>query len=429
MKESFDLPKLLQEFQLVRERLSETLGDEIDAILLPSGKLHLTEQAQLNVQRENALLLSVLDSLPAHMALLDRNGNIVSVNRAWKEFAHANECHSENYGVGMNYLAICERDAQHVGLGIGKVLSGESAIFEHDYKMESPSGVISYFHLSVTPTTEGAVISHVDRTADRRAQEDLLASEERFRLVSHATQDVIWDWDLTTGKVYWNEKAVAIFGYSLGEMASWDNEARLLKIHPSDRARFRRGCARALRSRDRSWSEHYQFQKKDGTYLHVFARGTILRDLKNKPTRVVGCITDLTEAKQLQEQLLRAQRLESIGTLSSGIAHDLNNMLSPILVAAEFLKEEGLSAPGEELVETILTSAKRGAALVKQILTFAKGSDGVKKCVDLHQLLLEIKHLADDTFPRGIQTDLTACPEPWGVLGEANRLHQVQATA
>ena len=132
------------------------------------------------------------------------------------------------------------------------------------------------------------------------------------------------------------------------------------------------------------------------------------------------------EKKQLEVQLLRTQRLESIGTLAGGIAHDLNNVLTPILTSTQLLLQSKLSHKKQrQLLETIESSTRRGAALVRQVLSFAQGVEGQYTIVSVKSLILEIKQIAEGTFPKSIEVSMDVPYDFWAVFGDVTQLHQV----
>jgi two-component system, cell cycle sensor histidine kinase and response regulator CckA len=147
-----------------------------------------------------------------------------------------------------------------------------------------------------------------------------------------------------------------------------------------------------------------------------------------QPYAAVASFVDITDKKQLESQFLRAQRLESIGTLASGIAHDLNNVLTPILAAAQLLplKLPHLDPQTQQLVSMLEDSARRGAALVKQVLSFARGVEGKPVQLNPQHVIAEVIQLCRQTFPKSI--DIALCMEfddIWPIVGDATQLHQV----
>jgi two-component system cell cycle sensor histidine kinase/response regulator CckA len=136
-------------------------------------------------------------------------------------------------------------------------------------------------------------------------------------------------------------------------------------------------------------------------------------------------VRDVTEKRKLEVQLLRAQRLESIGTLAGGIAHDLNNVLTPILVAAQVLRSKLPDESSLQLLDTLESSAKRGASIIRQVLGFARGLEGEPRLLQLRYLMAEVERLLASTFPRSIQIRSKMPPELCAVVADATQLHQV----
>lgn len=150
-----------------------------------------------------------------------------------------------------------------------------------------------------------------------------------------------------------------------------------------------------------------------------------LRDETGAVRQLVASAVDITERKKLEQQFLRAQRMEAIGTLASGIAHDLNNILAPMLMAASLIKGK-LETPRELAVARIIeTSAQRGAAVIRQLLTFSRGAEGPRGAVQVRHLINDMVHLARETFPRNITVEGDAPGDLWPIKADATQVHQV----
>ncbi|MDQ3856170.1 MAG: EAL domain-containing protein, partial [Chloroflexota bacterium] len=138
--------------------------------------------------------------------------------------------------------------------------------------------------------------------ATKRHAEALRQSDERFQLVSRATNDAVWDCNLLTGELTWNQAVETVLGYSIDEVAPnvdwWDD-----KLHPDDRDRVRRDIQQVLRSGGRVWTSEHRFRRKDGTYAHFINRGYVIRNQQGKSVRMMGSMLDITERKQLESQL------------------------------------------------------------------------------------------------------------------------------
>src|SRR5262249_45455632 len=136
-------------------------------------------------------------------------------------------------------------------------------------------------------------------------------------------------------------------------------------------------------------------------------------------------IHDVTDKKRLESQFLRAQRMESIGTLAGGIAHDLNNVLSPILTAVELLQMRLPDESSQRLLSILHTNAVRGSEMIKQVLSFARGVEGEHIPLQPTHLIKEIVKILADTMPKSIEITFSIEPELWCVSGDATQLHQV----
>jgi signal transduction histidine kinase/CheY-like chemotaxis protein len=164
---------------------------------------------------------------------------------------------------------------------------------------------------------------------------------------------------------------------------------------------------------------------KDGREVIVDSRVTLIRSEDGTPRSVLGINTDVTEQKKLEKHVLRTQRLESIGTLASGVAHDLNNILVPILMAVPILRNDPSPEESENFLNTIESSAARGADIVKQVLTFARGAAGDRVLLQPIYIIEEIAKIAKETFPKTVRVRTNYSDDVRLVEGDPTQLHQV----
>jgi PAS domain S-box-containing protein len=173
------------------------------------------------------------------------------------------------------------------------------------------------------------------------------------------------------------------------------------------------------------WNGEMVNRRKDGTLYTEEMTVTPIKDDSGKVAHFIAVKQDITERKLLQSQFLRAQRMESIGTLAGGIAHDLNNGLAPILMAVEVLKTQLPSPMGQKLLALVTASAEHCSALVSQVLSFARGVEGKTITVNPVHLLNEIQTIVHDTFPKNIEFVSDWSHGIWTVTGDPTHLHQV----
>ncbi|MFO1482379.1 MAG: PAS domain-containing protein [Verrucomicrobiaceae bacterium] len=195
-------------------------------------------------------------------------------------------------------------------------------------------------------------------------------------------------------------------------------------IHPEDRAHVRRTVEDAVADGKR-FEMTYRIRTADGSLKWIWERGQGVPSENGRVEYIEGFMADVTEKRRMETQVLRAQRMESIGTLAGGVAHDLNNILTPILMSLAILRMK-LSQPRDlELIDSLETSANRGAEMVKQILGFARGVEGHHQLLDPREVLREIEKLVHETFPKAIKFSANCAGETWKLEGDRTQLHQV----
>jgi PAS domain S-box-containing protein len=241
--------------------------------------------------------------------------------------------------------------------------------------------------------------------------------EEQASLLDKA-QDAIIVRDLDHHITYWNKSAERLYGWSATEVLG--TVARDLQPDP---AVFDEAMRRVLEHGD--WMGELAQVGKDGRCLTVESRWTLVKDDAGGAKAVLVINTDITERTKLEQQFLRAQRLESIGTLAGGIAHDLNNVLTPIMVSIAMLTEHEDDPERLDILNTLEMSARRGADMVQQVLSFARGVEGRRVQVDIGDVLRGVERIVNDTFLKNIDVRTRIPAALWAVSGDPIQLHQV----
>ncbi|MEW9856500.1 PAS domain S-box protein [Novosphingobium sp. M1R2S20] len=277
-----------------------------------------------------------------------------------------------------------------------------------------------------------------DESDRRLAEVALCEAEERYRLAARASQDVIWDWNLETDHLSWNEAVETLFAYATDEIEQ-TSEWWKSKVHPEDRDRVLHGLERAIADGEEGWTARYRFARKNGTYAEVLDRGTVLRDERGRARRMVGAIHDLTPHRQaeaalrqlnetleqrvleevsarmkIEDALRQSQKLEAIGQLTGGVAHDFNNLLTVIRGAAEMLRRPSL--PEEKrsrYIEAISDTADRAAKLTSQLLAFSRRQTLKPEVFDVGQRIERIRDMLATVVGSRVnlvmQTDCEVC--------------------
>ncbi|MBW4619084.1 MAG: PAS domain S-box protein [Cyanosarcina radialis HA8281-LM2] len=233
--------------------------------------------------------------------------------------------------------------------------------------------------------------------------------------------DAIYVRDLDDCILYWNRGAEKLYGWSAAEAIGRSSE-ELFHTNP---AQLETAIATTLDLG--SWQGELQKTTQTGKAIVVDSRWSLVKNEVGQPRAILTVSTDITEKKQLEQQFLRAQRLESIGTLASGIAHDLNNILTPVLAVAQLLplRLPTLDESTQRLLEISEINVKRGSDLAKQILAFARGSKGQRLPLQIGHLLGEIAKIAKETFPKSIEIQTqVATAGLWLVRADVTQIHQ-----
>ncbi|MCF7785053.1 MAG: PAS domain S-box protein [Prosthecobacter sp.] len=257
----------------------------------------------------------------------------------------------------------------------------------------------------------------------RQAETSLRESEKRFRQFAETIEEVFWMTDPSGSEMIYVSPAYEKIWHRTCASLYADPRSWLSLVHPDDRERIEQATV-AKRTRG-EYDERYRIQRADGTLRWIHDRAFPVRDSHGTVLRIVGTAEDITESKQVEAQLLRSQRMESIGTLAGGIAHDLNNVLTPIMMSIELLKLQETNERRLNIFSTIENSARRGADMVQQVLSFARGVEGRQLAVDVGRLLKEIEKIANETFLKNIQVRSKIPKDLWGVQGDPTQLHQV----
>lgn len=327
---------------------------------------------------------------------------------------HQHDIYLVDYRLGTNNGLEILREAINNGCNCPFILLTGQGDLEVDIEAMK-AGAVDYLEKSqLTP----ALLERSLRYAIERKQ-----TEQKIRqqaaLLDVAT-DAIFVGDLNERILFWNKAAERLYGWSQQEALT----KKIQDLCPENKF-FQISEAWKMLVKNSAWEgELYQINK-DGQEIIVESRWTLVPAFGKTPQSILVVNTDVTQKKQLEQQFLRAQRLESIGTLASGIAHDLNNVLTPILMTAQILEAQVKDENPRRLIPILIANAKRGANLVKQVLSFARGMDGDRTLLQLKHLLIEIQQIIKETFPKNIQLITQITPNLWTVSGDATQLHQV----
>ncbi|WP_088242410.1 CBS domain-containing protein, partial [Calothrix rhizosoleniae] len=274
-------------------------------------------------------------------------------------------------------------------------------------------------------------LTRVNQQLQQEVEERIVALQERQQAEARVRQqaallDVATDAIMVLGQdnqiLFWNRGAERLYGWTKAEALNRDVNDLLYGKSATELAKIQ-----PIFTQQGEWQGELNQVTKAGKGIVVESRWTFVENDVENPQSILVVNTDITEKKHLEAQYLHAQRLESLGTLAGGIAHDLNNILTPILGLAQLLprKLTELDEPTLALFQIIETNAKRGAALVKQILTFSRGLEGERRIIQVEHLITEVKQIVVQTFPKAIEFEAIVPQNLWTVNGDVTQIHQV----
>jgi PAS domain S-box-containing protein len=342
----------------------------------------------------------------------------------------------------LGYLAVNETAARVYGYSVEEFLTmnvrdmrvpEEVASLAEDYSvatgcetrlartkhLRKDGGIIDVEVISRTFSFAGrqAYLSLANDITERKAAEDRIREQAMLLDLAH---DAILVHDLEGRVQFWNKGAEGLYGWSaaeaVGRTMSW--------IFPLDHNGATHQAETALLEKG-AWSGQLTRHNRAGQEVVVDSRWTLLRDQRGQARSVLVINTDITEKIKLEAQFLRSQRLEGIGTLATGMAHDLNNILAPILMSADTLRWELDTDEREQAINRIEKSVKRGADIIQQVLTFGRGVSGERVAVDPGALIEEVAKIAGQTFPKDIGVVRDLAPGLWPIIGDKTQLHQL----
>ncbi|EMS79690.1 PAS domain-containing hybrid sensor histidine kinase/response regulator [Desulfotignum phosphitoxidans] len=275
----------------------------------------------------------------------------------------------------------------------------------------------------------------LDISDPKRTEKALRRSEERFSLAMEASKDGIWDWDLTTGEIYCSPSLTSMLGYNSNDVIESVDQWQEL-IHPDDRQKAYQSNIDCVNNLTDSFEVEYRMQTQDGGWKWIVGRGkAVQRDASGRALRIIGTHRDNTDHKRavaeketLQAQLHQSQKMESVGRLAGGVAHDFNNMLGVILGHTELAllqADENHDLYGD--LKEIQTAAQRSADVTKQLLAFARKQTFSPKQLDLNDTVESMLNMLRRLIGEDIDLVWKPSTHIWPIKMDPTQVDQILA--
>ena len=366
--------------------------------------LHETER------RHHAILRSAMDGYWE----VDMEGRILDVN----------DTYSQMIGYSVQELLtmrVCDLEVNESPDQIVEHMQKIMALGEHRFETQHrrKDGSIIDIESSVQyRRDEKKMVAFIHDITSRKQAEDAMRLQSSA-LGAAANAIIITDRE---GVIEWVNPAFTLFtGYSIEEAVG--KTPTLLKSDKQDQAFYKALWDTVLAGK--VWHGELINRRKDGSLYSEEMTITPIKDAQGEITHFIAVKQDITERRRIEEKLQQTERMESIGRLASGVAHDLNNILTPIILSTDLLRTAEEASTRERLISSIEECAQRGASVVNQVLTFARGVKGARTTLQLNRLVNDMERIMNETFPKSIIIASAIYPDLWSVSGDSTQIHQV----
>ena len=380
-------------------------------------RMRIADEATRRSIRELAEIRSALDAA-AIVAVTDRRGTITFVNDKFCQISK----YSREELIGADHRII--NSGYHPKAFFADLWATISSgrVWHGQIRNRAKDGSTYWVDTTIVPFLDASgrpyqyIAIRTDVTEHKLAEQRI---REQAELLDKA-HDAIMVRTLDDTILFWNAGAERLYGWTAEEAIGRSAAELFFKDDPPVVA-----DAWETVRREGEFRGQFRHETKDGRELIVESRWSLVRNERGTPRSILVINTDITEQKKLEAQVFRAQRLESIGTLASGIAHDLNNILSPILTAVQLLELEATDDDTRRLLAVLRGNAERGGEMVKHVLAFARGVEGRHILLQPKHLLKEVISILSETFPKSIDIRFSIPSDIWSISGDATQLHQV----
>ena len=376
------------------------------------------QQTELALRQSENRLRAIIDAEPECIQLIARDGTLLEINA---EGLAMMEVESADILIGKPVDAVIVPEYKAAFANLHKnVCQGNKGTLE--FEIVGFKGTRRYIETHAVPLCNESddTFIHLALTRDITQQKQAEQKIREQAALLDVSTDAILVRNIHNQILFWNKGAERLYGWKAEEVVG-KNVLQLLYKEIS--LLLEDAYLRVMNTGE--WRGELHQLTREGKVIIVESRWTLIQDDNGQPKSILSVNTEITQQKQLEAQLLRSQRLESIGTLAGGIAHDLNNILSPILMSVQLLQKKLPDSQSQQILQTLENNVKRGANLLKQVLSFARGIESKGTIVQIQLLMAEIEQIIAQTFPKSIICQIDIPKNLWYVRADITQLHQV----
>jgi two-component system, cell cycle sensor histidine kinase and response regulator CckA len=373
---------------------------------------HNAEIARREVEER---LSSMMSAISDGIVIVDEDWLFLYINPRAESIFQAPA--AQLLGLGM-WDVFPEGRGTEFAIGFRRALAEKVTVVVRDYF--EPFKI--WLEATAYPLAQGLAIYFRDVSEQESGRLQLALGERQLH--SHAALlDVARDAMIVLGLdqlvVYWNKSAEHLYEWTAAE-ALGSSVQDLISVNQDDL-----DAAMNATVLEGAWEGEIEQRSKSGRRILADCSWTLVLDAEGNPESIFAVNSDITERRKVEEGYLRTQRIESLGTLAGGVAHDLNNVLTPILMAVQMLERTETDGFKIEMLKTMEGSVKRGAEMVRQVLSFARGVEGRRIEVDLFRSISESIGIVRDALPSNITVTRSVEEQLWHTVGDPTQILQV----
>ncbi|HWP35960.1 MAG TPA: PAS domain S-box protein [Gemmatimonadales bacterium] len=354
------------------------------------------------------------------LCIVDTNGYFHRVNPQWEATLGYTLADLK----GHRFFDFIHPDDQAATLEAVSRLASQETILSLVNRYRCSDGSYRWIEWRSRPSGKLIYAAARDITDQKQAEMALQEAQDRLRQAVVASNVGFWDWDPRTNRVCYSTEWKSQIGYEEHEISDRFHEWES-RVHPDDLPGALQKVRDALEGRAAGYEAEFRVRHRDGSYRHILAQGSVLRDAAGQPIRMRGSHVDITERVELERQLHQAQKIESVGQLAAGIAHDFNNLLTAIsgysaLALAELPPD---SQTREDLAE-VLRAADRAAALTKRLLLFTRQDTYEPKVVCLNEVISGMERMLRRVIQENVRITYSLDPTVGRVMADPSHIEQ-----